>query len=567
MSSILIFFAFFVSCLAKTVTYNFDITWVNAAPDGFSRPVIAMNKQWPLPIIEADLGDTVIVKARNLLGNETTSIHFHGMLQVGTSPSDGPVGVSQCSIPPGGEYTYQFTAYPAGTFWYHSHDKGQYPDGFRGQMIVHDPAWEKSLGVDEQVHFSVSDWYHEQMPVLLHKYLSPDNPTGVLPIPDSMLVNDSSTPPDITFEPGKKYLLRIVNMGALSCSSIQFQNHDITVVGIDGVHVVPKTTSAITICAGQRYDIVIQGLANPKNSVGYLVKMATDMFDSVPSGFKTDYTGKCLYKSGGVILPMLGSVISNPSLSPSTTLDDFTLQPLDGQKLLGAPDQKIKWYINQKNYPGIGSRISLAQQPWVEPEVPSLYTALTTGPDANNPATYGIGAAASVLAANSIIEIVLTNPESHPHPMHMHGHEYQVVARGTGVWDGNTKNFPTIPMKRDVAVVPAKGYFVLRFRADNPGVWFFHCHIDWHLAAGMAATLVEAPTQLQKSQAIPAAGQWLCWSNGKEAKGNCAGAVKGNLASVEATANCPTIFNTNTDGYGSLVVKQGKERRDGRWSA
>jgi iron transport multicopper oxidase len=256
MSFILFFFALFSSSLAKTVTYNFDITWVNAAPDGFSRPVIGINKQWPLPTIEADLGDTVVVKTRNLLSNETTSIHFHGMHQVGTSPSDGPVGVSQCSIPPGGEYTYQFTASPAGTFWYHSHDKGQYPDGLRGQMIVHDRAWEKSLGVDEQIHYSVSDWYHEQMPILLHKFLSPDNPNGILPTPDALLVNDSATPPDIVFEPGKKYLLRIVNMAAVVCSSIQFrkwsfisyrdavtdwwltgvEDHDMTVVGIDGVH-------------------------------------------------------------------------------------------------------------------------------------------------------------------------------------------------------------------------------------------------------------------------------------------------------------------------------------------
>jgi iron transport multicopper oxidase len=102
---------------------------------------------------------------------------------------------------------------------------------------------------------------------------------------------------------------------------------------------------------------VIQAQKNPKNSVGYLVKLATDMLDSVPAGMKTEYTGKCLYKSRGIILPLLRSLISNPTLTPSTTLDDFTLQPLDGQKLLGPTvDQQIKWYFNQTNYPGIGSR-------------------------------------------------------------------------------------------------------------------------------------------------------------------------------------------------------------------
>jgi iron transport multicopper oxidase len=147
--------------------------------------------------------------------------------------------------------------------------------------------------------------------------------------------------------------------------------------------------------------------------------------------------------------------------------------------------------------------------------------------------------------------------------MHLHGHDFQVVARGPGVWDGNTKNFPAVPMKRDVANVPANGYMVLRFRADNPGVWFFHCHIEWHVAAGMAATLVEAPPKLQKTQAVPAAGKWLCASMGHDAKGNCAGVTKGRLGSVENTAECPTIFNSKSDNYGALIVKQKKARRIG----
>jgi iron transport multicopper oxidase len=64
--------------LAKTVTYNWNVGWVTACPDGFCRPVIGVNGQWPLPVMEVDLGDTVVVNYQNNLGNETTSIHFHG---------------------------------------------------------------------------------------------------------------------------------------------------------------------------------------------------------------------------------------------------------------------------------------------------------------------------------------------------------------------------------------------------------------------------------------------------------------------------------------------------------
>jgi iron transport multicopper oxidase len=66
--------------------------------------------------------------------------------------------VTQCPIQPGNSFTYTFTANPAGTHWYHSHVAGQYADGLRGKMIVHDKAWERSLNIDQQMYLSMSDW-------------------------------------------------------------------------------------------------------------------------------------------------------------------------------------------------------------------------------------------------------------------------------------------------------------------------------------------------------------------------------------------------------------------------
>jgi iron transport multicopper oxidase len=100
----------------------------------------------------------VSVTVRNSLGNETTSLHFHGMYQIGTGYNDGDTGVTSCPIQPGDSYTYTFVANPAGTHWYHSHDKGQYPDGLRGKMIIHDRSWENSLNIDSQIYLSMSDW-------------------------------------------------------------------------------------------------------------------------------------------------------------------------------------------------------------------------------------------------------------------------------------------------------------------------------------------------------------------------------------------------------------------------
>jgi Multicopper oxidase len=92
----------------KTIELNWDVTWVSAAPDGFTRPVIGINGQWPCPTIEVNVGDRIIIHVTNKLGNESTSIHFHGQLQVGSTTMDGPSGVTQCPIPPGGVFTYDF---------------------------------------------------------------------------------------------------------------------------------------------------------------------------------------------------------------------------------------------------------------------------------------------------------------------------------------------------------------------------------------------------------------------------------------------------------------------------
>tara|TARA_R110002060_G_scaffold39094_7_gene50310 strand:+ start:332 stop:679 length:348 start_codon:yes stop_codon:yes gene_type:complete len=93
---------------AKTVTYTWSIGWVTAAPDGFTRQVIGINGQFPLPTIEGDVGDRIVISVYNALGDESTSIHFHGLDQPGSQFSDGPSGVTQCPIPPGGSLVYDF---------------------------------------------------------------------------------------------------------------------------------------------------------------------------------------------------------------------------------------------------------------------------------------------------------------------------------------------------------------------------------------------------------------------------------------------------------------------------
>jgi iron transport multicopper oxidase len=100
------------SALSATITHDFEIAWRHANPDGqFTRPVMGINGQWPIPPIVATKGDQVVINVKNSLGNESTSLHFHGLYMNETTHMDGPVGVSQCAIPPGSSFTYNFTVH------------------------------------------------------------------------------------------------------------------------------------------------------------------------------------------------------------------------------------------------------------------------------------------------------------------------------------------------------------------------------------------------------------------------------------------------------------------------
>ena len=95
--------------LAKTVTYDWSIDWVWANPDGqFPRPVIGINGEFPCPQIDVDLGDHLVVNIYNNLGNESTGLHWHGILQYGHATMDGASGESQCPVPPNSSFTYSF---------------------------------------------------------------------------------------------------------------------------------------------------------------------------------------------------------------------------------------------------------------------------------------------------------------------------------------------------------------------------------------------------------------------------------------------------------------------------
>ena len=101
--------------------------------------------------------------------------------------------------------------------------------------------------------------------------------------------------------------------------------------------------------------------------------------------------------------------------------------------------------------------------------------------------------------SNESIRLVIVNNIPFGHPMHLHGQQMFVLAVGTGTWDGTIIN-PENPQRRDTQIMPANGYMVVQLTADNPGVWPFHCHIAWHLSAGMLINVVLQPDKLRQNK-------------------------------------------------------------------
>lgn len=265
----------------RVVTYEFDVTDVTVSPDGVERPAMVVNGQLPGPLLEANWGDTVVVKVTNSLKSKNgTSIHFHGIRQSNNSENDGVPSITQCPIAPGDTFTYVWVAENYGTSWYHSHYAIQAWEGVLGPMIIHGPHSSNDFDEDKGA-IIVQDWSHftvdSRYDLAQNATINPaTNATyGGPVVMDSGLINGlnvwgddgSSTQTgsrwETTFEPGKKYLLRIINTAIQSTYKFYIDGHDFTVISADFVPIKPYKTNILNINIGKLRPHLIKPRPNP----------------------------------------------------------------------------------------------------------------------------------------------------------------------------------------------------------------------------------------------------------------------------------------------------------------
>ena len=513
----------------QTHYYNWTTGWGTYNVDGNAEvQVITCNGQFPWPSVRVKQGDRLVVTLNNGFTDRNTTLHFHGLFMEGTNQMDGPDMVTQCPVGPGSTFVYNFTV-PSnrGSYWYHSHTAGQYMDGMKGTVVVEDPDF--PFDYDKEEVLELAEWYHDSVDVLTKKFMNVYNPTGAEPIPQNLIINNTR---NLTWEvePDTTYLLRIINTGGFVSQYFWIEDHDFQVIEVDGIYVEPYNASMIYITVAQRYTVLLKTKSNKNKNYAIMQKFDDTMLDTIPGDLELNQTSYLMYDTS----------LDKPTeniLDELDFLDDFDLVPYgdDKEEMLGDPDYTVTVDVSMNNLKNGVNYAFFNNITYMYPKVPTLISVLSSGDDAKNAIIYGTNTHAVVLEKDEIVEIVLNNLDTGTHPFHLHGHAFQVIQRAEARDDDQSPltfnatetsgDWPEYPMRRDTVYVRPQSNFAVRFKADNPGVWFFHCHIEWHMMQGLILTLIEDPETIQntESQQLTDSHKQVCENLGVSLKGNAAG--------------------------------------------
>ena len=201
---------------------------------------------------------------------------------------------------------------------------------------MRDPASPFAGQYSEELVVTVSDWYHDQAPSVIPQYLSPvQNPSGAAPVPYSSLINEAQNT-KLAVKPNTSYLVRIISMAATSQTLVHFDQHDMTIIAIDGIYVEPRRVTTLFVVTAQRYDVLITTKDSMDQNYAFFANLDPGKFDYVPSYLRPNATAYLVYDDSKS-LPA-----EAPTVARYEIMDDFSLTPRDGQPLLsGPPDTSI----------------------------------------------------------------------------------------------------------------------------------------------------------------------------------------------------------------------------------
>jgi FtsP/CotA-like multicopper oxidase with cupredoxin domain len=420
-----------------------------------------------------------VVHLYNGLENNGTGLHFHGIRQNYTNQMDGVPSITQCPTAPGESITYTWKAEQYGHSWYHSHFALQAWEGVLGGIVINGPAtanYENDMGV-----LFLNDWTHATSSATYHSAETSGPPTL-----DNGLINGTNVYDDggsrfeMDVTSGETHRIRLVNGAIDTHFKFMIDNHTMTVIAMDFVPIVPYETTVLSIGMGQRYDIIV----NADQTSGDYWMRAIPQVECSDNDSADNIKGIVRYDSTSTSDPTTSAYTYTDSCDDEDISDLVPYLALDAEAVSTEDDEAVtvgkassglfKWAMAATTF----------VVEWDNPTLLSVYdndTSFTTSEHV-----------VELDTADEWVYFVITTTQAVPHPIHLHGHDFYVLAQGSGTYSSSTVTLGlTNPPRRDVAMLPSAGYLVIGFVTDNPGAWLLHCHIGWHTSEGFALQLVE----------------------------------------------------------------------------
>lgn len=414
-----------VSLVATNATTEYlagSLTPVLAYRDGTVEGAAATV---PGPMIEARVGDRLIVHVRNELGDRPTSAHWHGL----RLPIDMD-GVDP--IDPGDSFDFDFVLQDAGLFWYHPHVETdeQIELGLQGTLLVHGSA-EPTFAIERTFVLDDVDLEGEAVRI------EPSHEDLALGRRGDTLLVNGKPPGSIRASAGSVERWRIVNTSNGRFFDLRLDGIPMRVIGWDGGLIAePYDVDRLLIAPGERYDLAV-ALDRAAGSSLLLETLRVERGHGgtdAPAGLlRVELDGNAIARDE---LPAAGPVIAKLLVTPQSTARRFALS-----EQLEGPAGAV-FFVNSQRWP------------------------------LNTPVDVRLGDV-------EVWEIV--NEAESAHPVHIHGHFFQVLDRD-GVPEARLG-------WKDTVLVGAKSTIHAAIRYEEPGQWMFHCQIPEHAERGMTADL------------------------------------------------------------------------------
>ncbi|CAB4320011.1 unnamed protein product [Prunus armeniaca] len=540
-------FMFLGLCKAcDTHYYDFVLTESNFTRLCETKTILTVNGTLPGPTITVRKGDIAFVNVHNQ-GSYGLTIHWHGVKQPRNPWYDGPENVTQCPIQAGSNFTYKVIfSTEEGTLWWHAHSDWTRATVYGAIIIL--PALNTTYPFatpDGEETLVLGSWYKGDVNEIIANALA----TGGDPnVSDAFTINgepghlykcSNATTYRWVVDYGKTYLLRLVSAVLNEEQFFAIANHNLTVVAQDAAYIKPITTSYLMITPGQTMDILVVANQSPSH-----YDVASTPFVDGDVAYNNSTTTAILQYNGSTTPSTIPTPIL-PDFDDGTAASNFTTQV----RALASKDYPINVplnithtlfisvSVNERICPnsscdgpdGNALAASLSNISFVTPSIDILqaysgaiygvYSANFphrpfffnfTGHVRNDTIYPYFGTMVRTIKYGEEVEIIYQGTNmiaAENHPMHLHGFSFYLVGTGSGNFDPNQapKTYNLVdPPEVNTIGVPKNGWAAVRFKADNPGVWFMHCHLERHASWGMATVLIVTNGNTNETSMLPA---------------------------------------------------------------